>query len=227
MTEWISETIENARTGTGPCAGCPAVADGRSACVNPGLFDPDGELVFVTIEPSHLTDWDGYDNWEAYNDRTTRRFLEDWSGGPILSALLEPIDGLTMHDVWMTDAIKCPPPDGVDNLRRDRAFDHCRSYLTEEIDRVDPRAVVALGNHACSRTLAALGHGSRSVKSSEECGRILEGDPPVILSTHWGNSWLHRTPTAKWGQTWRDDTDALSTEYGSYMDVLRDAIRAV
>lgn len=177
--------------------------------------------MFVTIEPSHTFDWTKYNSWEAYNERFTDLFLNRWSGGPILEELLEPIDGMEMHDVWMTDAIKCPPPDGVDNLRREQEFEHCRTYLTDEIEAVNPKAIVTL-------VLEAVTGEGRSIKSSRECGRIIDGPRPIILSTHWGNSWLHRSPTSRWGEDWKGEQEYLQADsYATYMDVVRAAIQSV
>lgn len=221
---WIEGLLNNAPRGTGPCDGCPAHADGRAEMVNPGLFDPDGEVMFVTIEPSHTFDWADFEDWRAYNETMTGRFLHTWSGGRILEELLDPFE-FSMQDVWMADAIKCPPPDGVDNLQRDEAFQHCRHYLTEEIAAVDPAVLVTLGNHAGTRTLAALGHDRSPVKAASECGRIIPTTPPVVLSTHWGNSWLHQAPRHYWGGNWLDTHDHLNGHsFDRYMDIVRASI---
>ena len=58
MDGLLDKIVENARSGTGTCAGCPATnamqTDGESLSesVNPGLGHTDATLVFVTIEPS-------------------------------------------------------------------------------------------------------------------------------------------------------------------------------
>jgi uracil-DNA glycosylase family 4 len=128
--------------------------------VNPGLFNPEGEIMFVTIEPSHRFDWDKYDSWESYNRTFSRKFLEEWTGGPILEELLEPIQGVDMGSVWMADAIKCPPEGGIDDQTRNEEFDHCRPYLQEEIEQVRPDVIVGLGKTPVyERYLPSAGNG--------------------------------------------------------------------
>lgn len=225
IPEWIDRVRTNASQGTGHCQRCPAHKDGRSSMVNPGMFDPQGQVMFVTIEPSHTFDWAEFEDWIEYNEEMSDRFLNQWSGGPILNELLEPFE-FSMEDVWMADAIKCPPPGGVDNLKREEAFHHCRNYLVDEISAVDPSVIVTLGNHAGTRTLTTLGLERSPVTAASECGRIINSDPPVVLSTHWGNSWLHQSPRDYWGGRWVDDSDHLANRsFDRYMDVVRASMK--
>lgn len=225
--EWTERIRDNALEGRGACEACPAFEDGRSCRVNPGLFDPDGEVMLVTIEPSHRFDWDDYTDWEAYNDDVTRKFLEEWTGGPILESLLAPIADIDMNTVWMTDAIKCPPEGGVDDRVRDEEFAHCRTYLQEEIELVAPDVVVALGKNACLRTLSVLGVDRDRVSTARECGRIVETDPPVVISPHWSYGWLGRATGDSWGRGWLSTHAHLNDAYSRNAEAVRESIRAV
>lgn len=227
VVEWIERLRDNALEGRGACRGCPAFEDGRSRRMNPGLFDPSGEVMFVTIEPSHRFDWEDYADWDAYNEDITRKFLEDWTGGPILESLLSPIPDLDMDSIWMADAIKCPPEDGVDDQVRDEEFDHCRTYLQEEIEQVAPDVVVALGKHASLRTLSVLGVDRDHVSTARECGRVVEADPPVVISPHWSYGWLDRATSDSWGRGWRSTHDHLDNSYPSNAAAVRASIQAV
>lgn len=50
---------------------------------------------------------------------------------PVLSEPLDPLSGVSKEGVKLADAIKCSPPDGVDNLQRDEAFAHCLPHLQD------------------------------------------------------------------------------------------------
>lgn len=225
--DWLEELRHNALKGKGPCRDCPAFRDGRSCRVNPGLFNPEGEVMFVTIEPSHQFDWDEYDGWDDYNRTISRKFLEEWSGGPILRELLEPFQGLDMNEVWMTDAIKCPPAGGIDDQTRSEEFSHCKTYLQDEIDKVAPSVIVGLGSNACLRSLSALGIERRTISTAKECGRIFDTDPPIIISPHWSYGWLSRETSDSWGDDWRRTHSHLNASYSRNMDAVRASIRAV
>jgi uracil-DNA glycosylase len=205
--------VSNARNGCGRCDGCPAHRSGRSKYVNPGFFNPDANVVFVTIEPSHRFNWDDYENWEAYNATLSQRFRDAWTGGQRLERLLEPFS-FDLEDTWMTDAIKCPPPRGDDDKNRPEEFGHCRGYLSDELVSTDRSAVITLGNRAANRTLRALGKSPGIVKTSHECGRRYPTDPPIIVSPHWSNGWLGRTTTERWGDGWLDDYPELKKQTG-------------
>lgn len=183
--------------------------------------------MFVTIEPSHQFDWGHYDGWGHYNRTISQKFLEEWTGGPILEELLEPINGLDMNAAWMTDAIKCPPEGGIDDQARDEEFDHCRTYLRDEVERVDPSVIIGLGNNACKRTLSALGVERKTISTARECGRTYDTEPPAIISPHWSYGWLNREPSKSWGDDWRATHNHLEGSYSRNMDAVRASIRAV
>jgi uracil-DNA glycosylase len=225
--EWIAELRDNALEGEGPCATCPGYQDGRSCRVNPGLFDPDGDVMFVTIEPSHQFSWDDYNSWEAYNESISRKFLEEWTGGPILEELLEPIQGVEMNSVWMTDAIKCPPEGGIDDQTRNEEFSHCKKYLQEEIDQVDPDVIVGLGKNACLRTLSALDVDQDRISTAKDCGRVFDTNPPVIISPHWSYGWLSRSTSDAWGGEWHATHSHLKESYSRNMEAVRSSIQSV
>ncbi len=183
--------------------------------------------MFVTIEPSHRFDWDEYDGWDEYNRDISKKFLEEWTGGPVLKELLEPIDGLNMDSVWMADAIKCPPEGGIDDQTRNTEFAHCQTYLQEEIDQVNPDVIVALGKNACLRTLSALGVDRSRISTAKECGRVFDTDPPVVTSPHWSYGWLSRGTSGSWGEEWLQTHPHLEESYPRNMNAVQASIRAV
>lgn len=233
----LDEIVENARTGTGPCAGCPATtetrSDGepRSMGVNPGLGQYDADVMFVTIEPSpahgKLIDWEAYD-WDTYNDRYYDRLLRQWDSGRAIREIIAPIESLTTDDVWVADSIKCPPKTGEDDQTRSVEWTHCREYLRREIADVAPELVIALGNKPATRTLEVLDGPAVKMGTASQAGRRFETDPPLLISTSWPHGWLFdRSPDRYWGGDWVDSQPELQNRsWDSYLQIVRASLQA-
>lgn len=195
MTFRLNEIVENAQHGEGPCGGCPAHADTRGQFVNPGLINPDADLMFLTMDPSHRTDWSRHDDWEDYNQYTARKFINQWRGGRAIRKLLRGIDGIDITDIWLADAVKCPVNnDLAGDVNPNKAFSHCSAYLKEEIATVDPAVIVTMGNDPAEQLLNGIYQlGVGSIKAgTTHAGKRYDVDPPVIVSPHWANGWLGR-----------------------------------
>jgi len=195
MTESLNEIVSNAQAGDGACAGCPAHADTAGQFVNPGLLNYDAEVMFLTMDPSHYIDWNSYADWAAYNAEKARQFKTDWPGGDAIQSILEAIPELTIDDIWLGDAIKCP----VENERAgdvdtDEAFAHCSSYLDREIAEVDPTVIVTMGNNPAEQLLNGVFEmGVGTIKAgTRDCGTCYDTSPPVVVSPHWAHGWLNR-----------------------------------
>lgn len=191
----FDEIVSNAQAGDGPCAGCPAQADTEGQFVNPGLLNPDADLMFLTIDPSHYIDWNQYDDWAAYNANKGRQFKRDWPGGTAIAKILEGIPSHTLDDIWLGDAIKCPVNnDRAGDVDASEAFAHCSTYLQREIQSIDPRVIVTMGNDSAEQLLNGLFEirvGSIHA-GTRDAGRTVETGPPVVISPHWSNGWLGR-----------------------------------
>ena len=87
MIQKLDAIRQNAQEGMGPCKGCSAQCASEGRLVNPGLGNSDGEVMFVTDEPRHPTDWSKYDSWEEYNEEWMRRFANA-RGGRFINRLL-------------------------------------------------------------------------------------------------------------------------------------------
>ncbi|MFP8954924.1 uracil-DNA glycosylase family protein [Natrialbaceae archaeon A-arb3/5] len=231
------EIVRNARTCTGPCEGCPATTDTRpdgeprSEGINPGLGHYDAEVMFVTIDPSpahgKIIDWDAYD-WEGYNDRYYDRLLHSWDSGHAIREIIAPVDGITTDDVWVADSIKCPPRTGEDDQARSKEFAHCRRYLEQEIEEVDPRVIVALGNKPASRTLEVLDGPSVHMGAASHAGRRFETGPQLLISTSWSHGWLFdRSPNRYWGGDWVESQSELQDKpWNSYLEIVQTSLEA-
>jgi uracil-DNA glycosylase len=185
----------NAQKGVGPCEGCSAHENTDGEWVNPGFFDPTSDLVFMTDEPRHATDWDEYDEWSEYNEYSSKRIAKE--GKELISSLLEPFD-YTIDDIWMGDSIKCPTKGiekwDVPSVSTSDAFNHCRSYLRDELRAGgDRRLVVALGKPAAKRTHRALDvpRKKADVRVTYDYGHSeFDTTPPVVICTHWAQRTL-------------------------------------
>ena len=119
----------------------------------PGFGDPLARALVIGLAPA-----------AHGGNRTGRVFTGDRSGDMLYGALHRagfansPVarhrdDGLRLHDVYVTAAVRCAPPDNKPT--RDE-FAACRPYLHQELDWFrDLRAVVALGAIAFDAYLLA------------------------------------------------------------------------
>lgn len=73
--------------------------------------------------------------------------------GRLLFSLVESEVGLAREDCFVTNVVKCRPPDN----RTPRAFEieACRAWLDEQMAAVAPRVVLVLGNTAARAVLGA------------------------------------------------------------------------
>lgn len=195
MEPFLNEIVRNAQQGTGPCQGCPAHEDTGGRLVNPGLLNPDGDVMVLTMDPSHYTDWDEYAGWAEYNEAKSTMFTERARGGPALAKLLDGVPGVSMDDIWLADAIKCPANnDRAGDVDAAAAFAHCRHYLREEIETLAPRVILTMGNDPAEQLLRGVfDRDVGSIKAgTRDCGLVFDTDPPVVVSPHWANGWLGR-----------------------------------
>jgi uracil-DNA glycosylase family 4 len=132
-------------------------------------------------------------------NRTGRMFTGDSSGDFLYGALhragfaSQPDassrdDGLELHDVYITAAVRCAPPD---NKPSPAEFAACRPYLIEELSLMpNVRVVVALGKLAADSYLTILAsRGDISRRSAYPFGhnvghRLPAGLPYLLCSYH-------------------------------------------
>lgn len=125
----------------------------------PGFGDPDARLLVLGLAPA------------AHGaNRTGRVFTGDRSGDWLYAALhragfanqprSEHVDdGLTLHDAFVTAAVKCAPPD---NRPLPDERDRCHPFLLAELEALArARVILCLGGFGWEqglRSLAVLGH---------------------------------------------------------------------
>ena len=114
------------------CQQC-ALHSGRTQAV-PGEGDPHASLMFIGEGP-------GFNE-----DRLGRPFVG--AAGHFLDELLLSI-GLERKDVFITNMVKCRPPNNRDPFPGE--ISACSHYLDAQIESIQPRVIVPLGRHALAR----------------------------------------------------------------------------
>jgi DNA polymerase len=111
------------------CTKC-RLAESRTNVVF-GSGDPDADVMFVGEGPGQQEDEQGL----PFVGRS----------GQLLEQLLGEI-GLARHDVYIANVVKCRPPKNRDP--RPDEIDACKDYLRTQLQLIQPKVVVTLGNFA-------------------------------------------------------------------------------
>ena len=126
------EALEDIATEVRACTRCRLHA-GRTRAV-PGEGHPDTEVVFVGEGPG------------MNEDRQGRPFVG--RAGDLLVRFLATI-GWRREEVFITNIVKCRPPDNRDPEPDEVAA--CLPYLQRQLQVLDPALVVTLGRHSMGR----------------------------------------------------------------------------
>ncbi len=135
------------------CTRC-RLHEGRTMAV-PGEGHPSTEVVFVGEGP-------GFNE-----DRQGRPFVG--RAGDLLVQLLGSI-GWRRDDVFITNVVKCRPPDNRDPEPDEIAA--CAPYLQRQLEVLDPALVVTLGRHSMARFMPGT-------TISRAHGTVRPADPPT------------------------------------------------
>ncbi|MBN2585555.1 uracil-DNA glycosylase [Patescibacteria group bacterium] len=105
----------------------------RAGCIQavPGDGSPDSEIVFIGEGPGKVEDEQG------------RPFVGP--AGKVLDKLLLSI-GMQRSDVYITNVVKCRPPENRDPSPSEVA-EHAE-FLAHELELIKPKLIVLLGRHA-------------------------------------------------------------------------------
>jgi uracil-DNA glycosylase family 4 len=133
------------------CTRCP-LHTGRTRAV-PGEGNPSTEVVFVGEGPGYNEDQQG------------RPFVG--RAGDLLVKLLGSI-GWRREDVFITNIVKCRPPENRDPEPVEIAA--CAPYLTRQLEILDPAVVVTLGRHSMGRFMPGA-------RISQAHGTVRPADP--------------------------------------------------
>jgi DNA polymerase len=117
----------------------------------PGEGPPDAEILFVGEGPGF------------YEDQQSRPFVGP--AGKFLEELLASI-GLRREQVFITNVVKCRPPNNRDPLPGE--IEACRKYLERQIELIKPKVIVSLGRYSLAwfspRDTISKTHGQHKVK---------------------------------------------------------------
>lgn len=122
-------TLQEAADEASACTKC-RLSGGRTQVVY-GTGNADADLMFIGEGP-------GY-----YEDKQGEPFVG--AAGQLLNRMLEEI-GVRRADVRITNVILCRPPGNRDPMPDE--VETCTPWLREQIELVDPRVIVTLGNFA-------------------------------------------------------------------------------
>lgn len=140
------------------CALCP-LAKGRMNAV-PGVGNPDADIVFIGEGPG------------AKEDEKGEPFVG--AAGKFLAEMLAEIK-MKREDVFITNVVKCRPPNNRDPLPEEVAA--CTgAYLWKQLEIISPAIVITLGRHAMYRFVPAdrkisQDHGKLFMLKSPKTGR--------------------------------------------------------
>ncbi len=129
------EALQAIRSEIGDCTRCKLHRLGRRQVVF-GVGNPSADLMFVGEAPGADEDVQGI----PFVGRA----------GQLLTKIIEAI-GLTRDDVYIANVIKCRPPENR-NPEPDEV-ETCEPFLFQQIDRVKPKVIVALGTFAAKALL--------------------------------------------------------------------------
>lgn len=129
------EALRAIREEIGDCTRCKLHRLGRKQIVF-GVGNPSADLMFVGEAPGADEDIQGI----PFVGRA----------GQLLTKIIEAI-GLTRDDVYIANVIKCRPPENR-NPEPDEV-ETCEAFLFQQIDRIQPKVIVALGTFAAKALL--------------------------------------------------------------------------
>jgi uracil-DNA glycosylase len=129
------DALRAVRDELGDCTRCKLHTQGRTQIVF-GVGNPSADLMFVGEAPGADEDIQGI----PFVGRA----------GQLLTKIIEAI-GLKREDVYIANVIKCRPP-GNRNPDPDEV-EQCEPFLFQQIDRIHPKVIVALGTFAAKALL--------------------------------------------------------------------------
>lgn len=127
----LSEKIRN-------CKKCPLWKNRKNAV--PGEGPVSAEIMFIGEAPGYHEDLQG------------RPFVG--AAGKYLTKLIERI-GLKRADVYITNVVKCRPPNNRDP--KNEEINACSPYLDRQINIIRPKIIVTLGRHSTIYILSIAG----------------------------------------------------------------------
>ena len=127
-----AEVLKEIAAEVSTCARCD-LCKSRTRAV-PGEGNPQAKLLFIGEGPGF------------HEDKQGRPFVGP--SGQLLQELLKSIN-LKREDVFITNVVKCRPPENRDPLPAE--IDACNDYLDRQIAAIRPLVIVTLGRHSMAK----------------------------------------------------------------------------
>ena len=127
-----AEILKEVAAEVSTCANCE-LCKSRTKAV-PGEGNPQAKILFIGEGPGF------------HEDKQGRPFVGP--SGQLLQELLKSIN-LKREDVFITNVVKCRPPDNRDPLPSE--IDACNDYLDRQIAAIQPLVIVTLGRHSMAK----------------------------------------------------------------------------
>ncbi len=177
------------------CTNC-RLHEGRTRAV-PGEGDPDTEVVFVGEGP-------GFNE-----DREGRPFIG--RAGDLLVKLLGSI-GWRRQDVFITNVVKCRPPQNRDPQPDEIAA--CAPYLQRQLEILDPAVIVTLGRYSMAQFMPG-------VRISSAHGTVRPADPATGARSALVFAMYHPAAALRTPAIERDSYDDISHVPAALIDARR------
>jgi len=132
------EYAKNVKSSVEKCRKCNLWKTRKNPVFGEGSLDAD--ILFVGEAPGYNEDVQG------------RPFVG--KAGRILDELLESI-GLVRSNIYIANILKCRPPDNRNPLKTE--IEACKEHLDRQIEIIQPKIIVPLGNFACSYIFEKFG----------------------------------------------------------------------
>jgi len=130
------------------------------------------DIMFISDEPTNSEDELGV----FYTGKS----------GELLSKMIENVLNIKKEDVYLTTLVKCKSLNGLNNSN----VDTCNDYLLKQIELVNPRLIVALGEKVYSYLL------KNSFDFTQVRGKELSFNGTSLITT-FSPSFLLRNPSSK------------------------------
>jgi uracil-DNA glycosylase len=168
------------------CVQCPHLASSRTQTVF-GVGNPEAELMFIGEAPG------------ADEDRQGEPFVG--RAGQLLTRIIAAM-GFTREDVYIANVLKCRPhmPPGAPGNRPPTPAEMatCLPYLTEQIEIIGPKVLVALGATAVEGLL-----GRRETMGKMRGRWHSYGETPLMITFHPSYLLRNQSNTEK-RKVWED-----------------------
>lgn len=193
----LQETADKAtllaaiQTRVAVCVKCPHLARTRTQTVF-GVGNPEAELMFIGEAPG------------ADEDRRGEPFVG--RAGELLTKIIKAM-GFERSDIYIANVLKCrpntPPGESGNRAPTPEEMQTCLPYLTEQIDIIQPKVLVALGATAVEGLL-----GSRGVMRELRGKWHSHQERPLMITYHPAYLLRNQTPSEK-RKVWEDMLQVL------------------